>query len=77
MVNRIKPNVAGEIDKLNENDSQAVLSYISKLLSSRRSQANPINDDLILSLSDAYETRRACQVTEWERLGRQKIQRSA
>lgn len=75
MVNRIDTRVAGEIDKLNENDSVAVLSYISELLSSRKSQSKDtlINDDLIMSLSDAYENKRARQVVEWERLGRQNV----
>ena len=78
MVNRISTNVVREIDKLNDNDSQAVLSYISELLSSRNSQFkdNPINDDLILSLSDAYENQRARQVTEWEKLRRQNVRRT-
>jgi len=72
MVNRNNPNVAREIDKLNENDS----SYISELLSSRKLQSkeNPLNDELIGSLSDAYENKRARQVTEWER--RQRVQRA-
>ena len=79
MVNRKTTNVAGEIDKLNENDTQAVLSYISQLLSSRKSQSkdHALNDELIVSLSDAYETQRTRQVVEWERLGRQNIQRAA
>lgn len=78
MVNRINTNVIPEIDKLNDNDPQAVLSYISELLSSRNSQFkdNPINDDLILSLSDAYENQRARQVTEWEKLRRQNVRRT-
>ena len=78
MVNRINTNVIPEIDKLSDNDSQAVLSYISELLSSRNSQFkdNPINDDLILSLSDAYENQRARQVTEWEKLRRQNVRRT-
>ena len=78
MVNRINTNVIPEIDKLNDNDPQAVLSYISELLSSRNSQFkdNPINDDLILTLSDAYENQRARQVTEWEKLRRQNVRRT-
>ena len=78
MVNRINTNLVPEIDKLNDNDSQAVLSYISELLSSRNSQFidNPINYDLILSLSDAYENQRARQVTEWEKLRRQNVRRA-
>ena len=34
------------------------------------------NDDLILSLSDAYENRRARQVGEWERLYGQNVYRA-
>jgi len=77
MVNRNSPNVAREIDKLNENDTLAVLSYISELLTSRKLhlKENPLNDELIGSLSDAYENKRARQVTEWER--RQRFQRAA
>jgi hypothetical protein len=78
MVNAKKTKVVREIDKLNENDSPTVLSYNSELLSSRRSQhkENPVNDELIVSLSNAYETKRTCQVNEWERLGRQYFQRA-
>lgn len=77
MVNRNNTNVNREIDKLNENDTLAVLSYISELLSSRKLQSkeNPLNDELIGSLSDAYENKRARQVTEWEK--RQRVQRAA
>ena len=77
MVNRNNTNVTGEIDKLNENDTIAVLSHISELLSSQKSQSreNPFNDEVIGSLSDAYENKRARQVTEWER--RQRVQRAA
>ncbi|HTK25616.1 MAG TPA: hypothetical protein VL327_03595 [Pyrinomonadaceae bacterium] len=75
MVNRNNTNVTGEIDKLNENDALAVLS--PELLTSRKLQSkeNPLNDELIGSLSDAYENKRARQVTEWER--RQRVQRAA
>ena len=77
MVNRNNPNVAREIDKLNENDTLPVPSYIPELLSSRKLQSkeSPLNDELIGSLSDAYENKRARQVTEWER--RQRVQRAA
>lgn len=78
MVNTKNTKVVREIDKFNENDTPAVLSSSPEFLSSRRSQhkENPINDDLIVSLSDAYETKRTCQVNEWERLGRQYFQRA-
>lgn len=79
MVNQEKPNVASEINKLNENESIAVLDYISALLAKRRSKTkiNQSSDDLIVSLSDAYENKRARQVFEWERVRRQNVQRGA
>lgn len=61
MVNRKNRNVASEIDKLNENNSLDVLDNISELLSNRNlnSKDNSSNDDLIVSLSNAYENKRA------------------
>ena len=38
------------------------------LLSSSRPRSNEKTEDVIVSLSDAYENRRARQVGEWERL---------
>ncbi|HSK74101.1 MAG TPA: hypothetical protein VK892_20545 [Pyrinomonadaceae bacterium] len=72
MVNRANQNIAKEIDKLNDNESIAVLNYISELLSTRlpKSKENPFQDDLIVSLQDAYENKRARQVFEWERTRR-------
>lgn len=79
MVNILNKKTVGEIDKLNENETLAVLNYISELLSARlsKSKDNPVNDDLILSLQDAYENKRARQVFEWERVRRQNYRRSA
>ena len=79
MVNRKNRNVASEIDKLNENETSEVLEYISDILSTRNPKSKDIqpNDDLIVSLSDAYENKRARQVFEWERVRRQNIQRAA
>ncbi len=78
MVKQTHQNIAGEIDKLNDNDAIAVINYISQLLSNRisKSKEPKLNDDLILSLSDAYENRRARQVVEWEKVRRQNAQRS-
>lgn len=66
MVKRDNKIVASELDKLNAQDAAAIVNHA---LSSGRSQSkdNFINDDLIVSLADAYENRRARQVTEWER----------
>ena len=78
MVNRMNTNVTRETDKLNDNDTLAVLSYFSELASSRPAQSNDysFSDELIRSLSDSYENKRARQVTEWERLRRQAVERS-
>ena len=80
MVNRKNRNVASELDKLNEYETSAVLDYISEILSTRKRKSIEIlpNDDLIVTLSDAYENKRARQVFEWERVRRQNsIQRAA
>lgn len=81
MVNNTNNNIAREVNKLNETETQAVVNYISQLLSKRISRQtnsnNNADDDLIVSLSDALENKRARQVVEWERLRRQNLQRGA
>ena len=79
MVKQTEQNVASEIDKLNEKETLAVANYISTLLTNRisKSKENQMNDDLIVSLSDAYENKRARQVFEWEKVRRQNVQRTA
>lgn len=79
MVKQNKQNIAVEIDKLNEKEAVAVANYISQILTSRiaKSKDNQSTDDLIHSLSDAYENKRARQVFEWERARRQNAQRAA
>lgn len=79
MVRQTNQIIADKIDKLNEKETLAVANYISQILSTRisKSKDNSNNDDLIVSLSDAYENKRARQVFEWERTRRQNVQRSA
>lgn len=79
MVKPINKNAVSEFDKLNENETLAVLDYISELLSARlpKSKDNPVNDELIVSLQDTYENKRARQVFEWERVRRQNYRRAA
>ena len=79
MVNQTEQNVASEKDKLNEKETLAVANYISTVLTDRISKSKDIqpNDDLIVSLSDAYENKRARQVFEWEKLRRQNVQQRA
>ena len=68
MVKRANETTSRKTDKSNEHENPA-------LLSAPPSKSNP-NDDLIISLSDAYENKRARQVVEWEELGKQNIQRA-
>jgi len=79
MMKQTNNTVASEISKLNENETSAVLDYISGLLTNRKAKSkdNSINDDLIVSLSDAHENKRARQVFEWEKARRQNVQRTA
>jgi hypothetical protein len=79
MVNPINKNAASVFDKLNEKETLAVLDYISELLSARlpKSKDNAVNDELIVSLQDTYENKRARQVIEWERVRRQNYRRAA
>ena len=78
MVNRMRGNVAVEIDKLNESDRTAVLTHASEALHPQRNhRENTVNDELIGSLANAHENRRALQVTEWEQMRRQRLDRAA
>jgi hypothetical protein len=78
MVKQTNQTIASQIDRLNENETLAVVNYISQLLSTRisKQKENFSNDDLIVSLTDAYENKRARQVIEWERIRRQNAQRA-
>ena len=80
MVRNTNNRIAKEFDKLNEHENSAVLNFISEPRSQRQSKAIEIhpNDEIIRTLSDAYENKRARQVFEWERVRRQNsIQRAA
>ena len=73
MVNRNKRNIAVETDKLNAADHAVMLTQASEILSSQRNRNNKetsSNDELIGSLANAHENRRARQVTEWEQMRR-------
>ena len=65
-------------DRIKKGDNTPPLnqSIPLKLLSSRRPPTLEKNDDLIVTLSDAYENRRARQVGEWERLYGQNVYRA-
>lgn len=60
-----------ELDKLTRQDAAAALKFLSSPTSNLQARYN--FDDLILSLASARENRRARQVNEWERIGRQTL----
>lgn len=62
MVNRIDTTTARNTNKRSDDTS------------TRKSPKKDLNDDIILSLSDAHENRRARQVIEWEKMRRHTIQ---
>ena len=64
MVNQIRQNVAPETDKISAPEIAN-----GPVLSTSRSQQKDtrINDELIVTLADAYENKRAQQVNEWEK----------
>ena len=68
MVKRIDKNTRGEADKPNKQNAAAAITHLRAPHSAIRSHLteNSQNDELIVSLADAYENRRAQQVGEWE-----------
>lgn len=72
MVNRIIRKSDGELDKLNREDAAAAIKYISVPALSAQGKSTNF-DDLIVSLSSAYENKRARQVTEWESIARHTV----
>ena len=78
MVKRTRQTIAADIDKLNEQETLAVVNYISQILSNRSAKQtdSTMTDDLIASLSERRENRRARQVFEWEKVRRQNVQRA-
>ena len=67
MADRIRTKTDGERDRLNTHDIAAIKHFSS--LPSDKIRF----DDLIVSLANAHENRRAQQVTEWESLGRRQF----
>lgn len=79
MVNRNDENVAREIDRVSEKETSQVRNFSPETLYSRQNtiKDSSLAEEVIGSLSDAYENQRARQVTEWERLLKQNMQRAA
>ena len=70
MVNLLNKNTVGEIDKLNENETLAVLNYISELLSARLPNPKTIPKMTIIVFAGYYENKAPVSI-EWERVRRQ------
>lgn len=63
MVSRNDTNTPRRTDNIHESESASIRS-----LSNRRK--SPGDDDIIMSLANSYENKRARQVTEWELMRR-------
>ena len=72
MATRHRNQAAG--DARNELDISSPRLLLSS--SQTRSRSTEKTDDVIISLSDAYENRRARQVGEWEQLYGQNVYRA-
>jgi len=76
MVNQKNTNLVTELTSLHDKEAPTTKAFRPEKRRTRKSRSKniPINDELIVSLSDAYENKRARQVTEWERMRRQNVQ---
>ena len=61
----------------NDARNESKVTKQHSLLTSSKTRSTEKNDDLIITLSDAYENRRARQVGEWERLYGHNVYRGA
>jgi hypothetical protein len=57
-------------DSLSELETDQVLDYIEMIESMREARAEPSDDDIVNSLSEATENRRARIVMEWDKVRR-------
>jgi hypothetical protein len=70
--------LASKLEALTEFEVSEVLDYISVMESKRRSTtASVLEDELLTSLADAQENRRARQAFEWEAVRRKAEKRAA
>jgi hypothetical protein len=81
MANNVNPRqfLALKLEALSESEVGEVLDYISTLESKQRAKAAPLvlEDELLTSLADAQENRRARQAYEWEAVRRKAERRAA
>ena len=63
-------------NRINRRDDPDTLN-LPELLPSHKNRSTENKDDLIVTLSDAYENRRARQVGEWEQLYTENVYRAS
>jgi hypothetical protein len=71
--------LALKLEALTEAEVSEVLDYVSLIESNRRSKTAPLvlDDELLSTLADAWENRRARQAFEWEAARRKAEKRAA
>ncbi len=81
MANNVNPRqfLALKLEALSEAEVGEVLDYISTMESKKRARTSPLvlEDELLASLADAQENRRARQAYEWEAVRRKAERRAA
>jgi hypothetical protein len=75
MVKRTNKQIINDKDKINRNSN--IIDYSSQTIATAKILSPDNNDDLILTLADAYENQRARQVFEWECTRRKIYQQAA
>ena len=81
MANNVNPRqfLALKLEAVSESEVGEVLDYISTMESKKRARTSPSvsEDELLASLADAQENRRARQAYEWEAVRRKAERRAA
>jgi hypothetical protein len=81
MANNVNPRqfLALKLEALSEAEVGEILDYISTLESRKRARTAPsaFEDELLATLADAQENRRARQAYEWEAVRRKAERRAA
>ena len=81
MANNVNPRqfLALKLEALTEAEVGEVLDYVSTLESKKRARtmSSSLEDELLTSLADAQENRRARQAYEWEAVRRKAEKRAA
>lgn len=74
-----RQSLASKLDALSEPELQEVLDYVSMIESMRRAKgaSTVLEEELLTTLAEAHENRRARQAFEWESVRRKAERRAA